>query len=241
MQLHVGTSGYQYTEWRGSFYPDGLRPEEMLAYYGRRFSAVEINNTFYRLPRATVVRNWAAQVPAGFRFVLKASQRITHHARLHNVGETLAYLLEVSSELGEKRGPTLFQLPPNFKKDLARLRAFLELLPAGWAAAMEFRHPSWFDDEVYGALRDTEVALCCNDAGEGEPGTPVVPTAAFGYFRLRRESYTDAELYDWIATIRAQPWREVFVFFKHEDAGTGPKLAARFRDAWDAAHPPGAG
>jgi uncharacterized protein YecE (DUF72 family) len=175
-----------------------------------------------------VVEKWAEQVPDGFRFVLKASQRITHYGRLRNVGDTLAYFLEVSSALGEKRGPTLFQLPPNMKKDLERLTDFLALLPHGWPAAMEFRHASWFDDAVYAALRERDVALCVADTDEGE--TPVVSTARWGYVRLRREMYADADLARWIDALRRQAWGEAYVFFKHEDAGVGPKLGQRLME-----------
>jgi uncharacterized protein YecE (DUF72 family) len=228
VRIAVGTSGYAYKEWKGSFYPEKLAQDKMLAYYGERFDTVEINNTFYRMPKESVLANWAAQVPDGFRFVLKASQRITHFKRLQDVGEELSYFLQVSSTLGPKLGPTLFQLPPNFKKDLPRLVAFLDLLPKHWRAAVEFRHASWHDDETYAALRDHQVALCAADA-EGEDA-PVVPTAGWGYLRLRREQYEPADIDRWAQRVLAQPWEEAFVFFKHEDAGIGPKLAQAFTE-----------
>ncbi len=229
MRVAVGTSGYAYKEWKGSFYPEKLAQDKMLAYYGERFDTVEINNTFYRMPSEKLLATWAAQVPDGFRFVLKASQRITHFKRLQDAGEELGYFLRTSSTLGPRLGPTLFQLPPNLKKDLPRLVAFLDLLPHHWRAAVEFRHASWHDDETYAALRDRQVALCAADA-EGEDA-PLVPTAGWGYLRLRREQYAPGDLDRWAQRVLAQPWEEAFVFFKHEDAGTGPKLAAEFRQA----------
>lgn len=229
MRIAVGTSGYAYKEWKGSFYPEKLAQDKMLAFYGERFDTVEINNTFYRMPNEKVLANWATQVPDGFRFVLKASQRITHFKRLQDAGEELSYFLRTSSTLGPRLGPTLFQLPPNFKKDLPRLVAFLDQLPNGWRAAVEFRHVSWHDDETYAALRDHQVALCAADA-EGDEA-PVVPTAGWGYLRLRREQYEPKDLERWAQRVLAQPWEEAFVFFKHEDAGTGPKLARAFADA----------
>jgi uncharacterized protein YecE (DUF72 family) len=229
VRVAVGTSGYAYKEWKGSFYPEKLAQDKMLGFYGERFDTVEINNTFYRMPSEKVLANWATQVPDGFRFVLKASQRITHFKRLQDAGEELSYFLRTSSTLGPRLGPTLFQLPPNFKKDLPRLVAFLDLLPQHWRAAVEFRHASWHEEETYTALRDHQVALCSADA-EGDEA-PVVPTAGWGYLRLRREQYEPADIARWAERVLAQPWDEAFVFFKHEDAGTGPKLAAEFRQA----------
>ncbi len=229
MRVATGTSGYAYKEWKGTFYPEKLPPDRMLRYYGEQFSTVEINNTFYRMPSEKVLLNWAAQVPDGFRFVLKASQRITHQKRLQDAGEELGYFLMTSSVLGPKLGPTLFQLPPNFKKDLPRLEAFLDLLPNHWRAAVEFRHASWQDEDVLAALRGRGVALCGADTDEGE--APVVPTADWGYLRLRREQYQAEDLQRWAQRVLAQPWQEAFVFFKHEDAGTGPALARRFAQA----------
>ena len=229
MQVLVGTSGYSYKEWKGTFYPEDLKAAGMLRYYAERLGTVEINNTFYRMPTATVLEHWAAETPPGFIFVLKGPQRITHMKRLKDAAEPLAYFLDTAIVLGEKLGPVLFQLPPNFKKDLARLQDFLALLPAGRPVAFEFRHESWFDDEVYGALREKGVALCAADTDEfGDRGAPIVPTAGFGYLRLRRADYDDAALAAWAERIRAQPWTRAFVFFKHEDAGKGPAMAARF-------------
>jgi uncharacterized protein YecE (DUF72 family) len=232
MLVHVGTSGFAYKEWRGGFYPEKLSAGAMLAWYGERLSAVEINNTFYRMPKESVLTGWAAEVPEHFRFVLKASQRITHFARLGDDGGALDYFLRTASVLGSQLGPTLFQLPPTMKKDLPRLEAFLQRLPHRWRAAFEFRHVSWFDDEVYGALRARDLALVYAEDDEG--ATPLVPTADWGYLRLRRMSYPPAELEARAARVGAQPWREAYVFFKHEEGapavpGNGPLAAQEFR------------
>jgi uncharacterized protein YecE (DUF72 family) len=227
VRVAAGTSGYAYKEWKGTFYPDKLPQDRMLAFYGERFSTVEINNTFYRMPKETVLAHWASQVPDQFTFVLKAPQRITHYKRLQDVGDELDYFLRTSSVLGAKLGPTLFQLPPNFKKDLSRLDAFLSSLPQRWRAAVEFRHPSWHGDDVFTTLRNHEVALCCADADDDEAA--LVPTARWGYLRLRREQYGTEDLRRWAQRVLEQPWDEAFVFFKHEDAGAGPKLAQAFQ------------
>jgi len=226
MNFFVGTSGYSYPEWKGSFYPAKMPAKEMLSFYSSRFRTVEINNTFYRPPVASVLEAWAAQVPADFRFVLKAPQQITHIRRLAGAGELVSSFLEAAGVLKERLGPLLFQLPPNFKKDVPRLREFLALLKPGCRAALEFRHPSWLDDEVFGLLRDHRAGLCVADAGD-DLEIPFVATADWGYLRLRRPEYDDAALRAWAARMQAQPWRECFVFFKHEDAGKGPQLASR--------------
>jgi uncharacterized protein YecE (DUF72 family) len=219
MEIRVGTSGYAYKEWRGSFYPEKFKPALMLGYYSARFSTVEINNTFYKLPERQTLERWAEQVPAGFVFVLKASQRITHRQRLAPESkETVDYMLDTGAALGDKLGPILFQTPPFLKKDAARLRAFLELLPSGQRYAFEFRHETWRDDEVYETLRARNAALVCADTEEsGAAGAQIVPTADWGYLRLRRMDYDAAALEPWAARIRAQPWRQAFVFFKHEE------------------------
>lgn len=224
MRAFIGTSGYSYKEWKGAFYPRDLNAEEMLPFYAARFSTVEINNTFYHMPSKPVLQHWAAQVPAGFVFALKASQRVTHRQRLANVGELVGYLVAASAELGDRLGPTLFQLPPNLKCDLDRLRAFLALLPHGWRAAMEFRHSSWRNEAVHELLHAHDVALCAADTGE-EEGV-IVPTASWGYLRLRRSEYDDAVLSAWATRIREQAWGDAFVYVKHEDAGAGPRYAA---------------
>jgi uncharacterized protein YecE (DUF72 family) len=225
--FHVGTSGYSYKEWKGSFYPEDLSATDMLRFYSGRFRSVEINNTFYRLPKPSVLQAWIKEVPAGFKFAVKAPQRITHFQRLRGAGESLAQFLEVTGVLKQRQGPLLFQLPGNFKKDVARLREFLSLLPRRRRAAFEFRHESWFDREVYDVLGDRRVALCIAEADD-TVNTPFVSTADWGYLRLRMPNYSDAALRKWIKRARQQGWRDVFVFFKHEDEGTGPRFAARF-------------
>ena len=227
MRAWVGTSGYSYAEWKGSFYPAELRADQMLRFYAQRFRAVEINNTFYRMPSSELLARWKQQVPEDFRFVLKAPQSITHRQRLQNSDATLAILFEKAGELGAKLGPILFQLPPQLRLDLPRLEAFVALLPPGRRAAFEFRHRSWFDDQVFEALRARDLALCIAD-GEVDGEIPLVTTASWGYLRLRRVAYDGAALEAWAQRIRPQPWSDVYVFFKHEDEATGPKLAARF-------------
>ena len=228
MQVLAGTSGYAYKEWKGSFYPEDLANDDMLPFYGKQFRTVEINNTFYRMPSEKVLVQWGERVPDGFRFALKASRRITHMQRLKNVDDPLSYVVNNASVLGAKLGAMLFQLPPNMKRDMERLTAFLDLLPEGWPAAFEFRHESWFDEEVYEALRSRGVALCVADTHDGE--TPFVATGKTGYLRLRREAYDDGALREWAVRITSQPWEQAFVFFKHEDAGAGPALARRFEE-----------
>jgi uncharacterized protein YecE (DUF72 family) len=224
MRILVGTSGYAYKEWKGSFYPADLPADAMLRHYAGRLPTVEINNSFYRIPKEKVLLDWAAQVPAEFRFVLKASRRITHINRLTDEDGSLGYFLRTANVLGEKLGPTLFQCPPSLRKDIGRLRDFLALVPRTWRAALEFRHKSWFDDEVYDALRSHDVALVAVDEDEEE--TPLVPTASWGYLRLRRTDYQEEELERWAERISSQPWEEAFAFLKHdEESPTGPEAA----------------
>jgi uncharacterized protein YecE (DUF72 family) len=227
MEIHAGTSGYSYKEWLGSFYPEKLPAREMLSFYAGRLPAVEINNTFYRLPNASMVESWAAQVPAGFRFAVKASQRITHRKRLREAGDETAYLLRTVASLGEKLGVMLYQLPPNMKVDRDRLAAFLEILPREAKAAFEFRHPSWRDASIVELLRSRDCALVVADTDE-EPADEIVATASWGYLRLRRADYDAAAIATWADRIARQPWREAFVFFKHEDEGRGPRFATEF-------------
>lgn len=227
MRLSVGTSGFSYKEWKGSFYPEDLPAKEMLGFYSGQLPAVEINNTFYRMPRASVLESWVEQVADPFRFVLKASRRITHFKRLKDVAEETDYLFSIAAALGDHLGAILFQLPPNLKKDLSLLSRFLPQVPKGFRAAMEFRHDSWFDEEVLTALGEHDVALCAADTDEKEaPDT--LSTASWGYVRLRRSEYGEGELDSWAGRIAMQDWGEAFVFFKHEDAGAGPALARRF-------------
>ncbi len=227
MKLHVGTSGYSYKEWKGNFYPEDLPAKEMLSYYSRRLPAVEINNTFYRLPQPGMIENWKAQVPPGFRFSIKATQRISHIKRLNNVADETKYLLETAALLEERLGVVLFQLPPNMKKDTGRLKTFLELLPADTRAAFEFRHETWFDEETFGLLREKDCALVVSDTDE-KPLTEIIGTASWGYLRLRRTAYEESDLAEWLKRVKEQKWKDAFVFFKHEDEGIGPKLAAQF-------------
>ena len=227
MKLHVGTSGYSYKEWKGSFYPEKLPAKEMLSYYASRLPAVEINNTFYRLPQRSMLENWKEQVPTNFRFSLKASQRITHFKRLKDVEEETKYLLDTASVLADRLGVVLFQLPPNMKKDLPRLETFLNCLPEGTRAAFEFRHQTWFEDDVLKLLSIRNRALCISDTDD-LPVTHVDRTADWGYLRLRRVEYAEANLKEWLKRVNDQKWKEAFVFFKHEDEGTGPKLAGQF-------------
>lgn len=227
VRLRAGTSGFSYEEWKGPFYPADLPNKEMLAYYAERLSTVEINNTFYRMPKRSMLEGWTHKVPDDFVFVLKASRKITHHARLkESAYDSVEYLWDVARALGKHLGPILFQLPPSSKKNVDRLLSFMGAVPDGMRAAFEFRNESWFDDEVYDALRDGGHALCHADTDEGE--TPeLVSTTDWGYLRLRREDYGEEALRAWHDAIEAQPWNEAFVFFKHEDEGAAPRLAQR--------------
>ncbi len=224
MRIHVGTSGWSYKQWKGTFYPSDLPTDDMLRYYGTRLPTVEINNSFYRIPKEKVLLEWAEQVPPAFRFVLKASRRITHINRLTDDDGSLAYFLRTVNVLGEKLGPTLFQCPPSLRKDIGRLRDFLARVPRTWRAALEFRHQSWFDEEVYDALRAHDIALVAVD--EDESATPLVATASWGYLRLRRTEYADSELGVWVERIHSQPWQEAYAFLKHdEESSAGPASA----------------
>jgi uncharacterized protein YecE (DUF72 family) len=226
-RLFVGTSGYAYRAWKGKFYPLKLPQREMLAYYAEHFSAVEINNSFYKLPAHGVIASWADQTPKSFRLVLKAPQTVTHFKRLRNCEEATKAYLQVASTLKLRRGPLFFQLPGTFKKDVPRLAELLKMLGKQSRTAFEFRHESWLDDDVYECLRKYSCALCYSD-DEATPAMKFVRTADWGYIRLRREAYSDRQLRSWVKKIRSAELREAYVFFKHEDTGTGPKLAARF-------------
>ncbi len=231
MRVLVGTSGYSYKEWKPTFYPDDLPARGFLRFYSAQLPTVEINNTFYRMPTAKLVGGWASEVPESFTFSLKAPQRITHVARLKDAGETTAAFFRVAGELGPRLGPLLFQLPPFLRKDTPRLVAFLEstvALSPTQKIAFEFRHPSWFDEEVFAALRENRAALCI---AEGESlESPLVATADCGYVRLRRDAYPNELVAAWAAKIRSQPWREAFVYLKH-DEGDAPSVAHRLIDA----------
>jgi len=229
MNLYVGTSGFSYKGWKGPFYPEKLPAKEMLGYYGTQLPAVEINNTFYRMPKQEVFENWAAAVPESFRFSVKASRRITHFKRLNDTDEVLDSMLAGAGTLGERLGVLLFQLPPNFKTDLERLKTFLGTLPRDVRYAFEFRHASWNDDAVYDALRDHGAALVIADTDD--EAADIVTTASWGYLRLRKTDYTDKQTAAWAERVAAQQWDDAFVFFRHEDAGVGPLMAKRFLEA----------
>jgi len=226
-RLLVGTSGYNFPEWRGSFYPPKLPSRQWLEYYAHQLGTVEINYTFYRMPNEKTIAGWNAATPETFTFVLKAPQRITHIARLRNIDEPLRIFLELIRKLNAKLGAVLFQLPPNYRKDLARLGDLLTQFPTDVRAACEFRHASWWSDDVYDLLRSTNTALCIADTEEGT--TPEIATADFGYVRLRDTGYTGDELAGWLERLRetGREWTDAYVFFKHEDQGVGPKLAAQ--------------
>lgn len=239
MRVFIGTSGFGYREWKGSFYPVTIKSAAMLGFYAERLSSVEINNSFYKMPTREVLGEWASRVPAGFTFVLKAPQEITHWKRLKAVTKPVKEFVAVSQDLGKKLGPMLFQLPPNFKKDLPRLRRFLTNLvriPKVPRIAFEFRHDSWVDDDVYALLRSHRVALCTAETDEitQDLERPLVATADWGYLRLRRTDYAERDLRSWVERIRAQKWSAVYVFMKHEDEGKGPQFAMRLRALMEA-------
>ena len=226
----VGTSGYNYPEWKGSFYPSDLAAAKMLPYYAARFPTVEINYTFYRMPTEKLVAGWAAQTPAPYRLTLKAPRRITHDSRLRDAGDSVDRLCAVASTLGDKLGALLFQLPPFLRKDVALLDAFLPQLPAGTRAAFEFRHASWFDDEIFDRLAARNLAVCIAD--REKLSTPVRVTADYAYFRLRDEGYQPDDIRQWAETIARETGscRDVFVYFKHEESGKGPEFARLLMD-----------
>ena len=227
MPWYAGTSGYSYAAWSPTFYPEKLASADYLAHYATQLPAVEINNTFYRMPRTQVLENWRDAVPAHFRFVIKASQRITHRARLVDCADSVTYLCDRVTTLGDKLACVLFQLPPYLRLDVARLRAFQAMVPEHIPAAIEFRHASWFCDEVFEALRARDHTLCLTDDGDfALPATLV--TNATSYLRLRDETYNDAALLEHIARLRGTSATQHLAFFKHEDAGAGPVLAARW-------------
>ena len=225
MAIWVGTSGYNYPEWKGSFYPEKLPAAKMLPYYAERFPTVEINYTFYRAPTEKILDGWSRATPDPYRLTLKAPKRITHDARLRDCGDAVRQFMEVAATLGPKLGALLFQLPPNLKKDLALLDAFLDTFPPRVCAAFEFRHPSWLDDEIYARLRARNLALCVADSEKLQ--TPVEITADYAYFRLRDEGYGPDDIERWARVIqeKASSCRDVFVYFKHEESGKGPEFA----------------
>jgi len=224
MKSWIGTSGFQYSEWKGNFYPEDLPAAKMLPFYAEQFSTTEINYTFHRIPAPKTIENWKQLTQDNFRFSLKAPQKITHWSKLRDCADTLDYFCKVISGLGERLGPVLFQLPPTFKKDADVLSSFLRELPST-RAAFEFRHESWFNDEIYELLRSRNIALCIADTETIE--TPKTITANYGYLRLRREDYQRIDVERWAKFVREQEadWQHVFVYFKHEESGIGPKLA----------------
>ena len=230
MKLHVGTSGYGYKEWKGIFYPERISPQAMLRFYGERLNAVEVNYTFYHMPTEKLVTSWAEQVPDNFTFVFKAPQVITHLKQLRNVEEETDYFFRTVALLGGKLGAVLFQFPASFhaRKNLPALEEFLPLIPADIRCAFEFRSRTWLEAGMPELLRDRGHSLCTADTDE-HPAEEIVGTANWGYLRLRRPGYTDADLTQWLERIHAQPWERAFIFFKHEEEATGPQLALRFR------------
>jgi uncharacterized protein YecE (DUF72 family) len=228
MNFFIGTSGFGYKEWKGKFFPEDMKPAGMLRFYAERFNAVEINNTFYRMPKRELLESWVKEVPATFIFGLKAPQKITHIKRLKEAQSEVDYFIDVARVLKNQLGPLLFQLPGNFKKDAARLRDFLALLPRDLRITFEFRHESWFDDEVFAALKEHNAALCIAESEE-TPEVPFHATADWGYFRLRRLDYTEVDLKSWLAKIQKQNWSDTFIFFKHEEQAFGPKFAQSFQ------------
>jgi len=231
MNKWIGTSGFQYSEWKGTFYPDDLSAAKMLPFYAERLSSTEVNYTFRRIPSPKTMQNWWDATPEHFKFSLKAPQKVTHFAKLRNCADTLRYFFQVISELEAKLGVVLFQLPPAFKKDATLMADFLKEMQPGMRAAFEFRHASWFDEEIYGLLKEKNVALCIADSET--LSTPVVPTADYGYLRLRREDYQTMDVTRWADTIKAQEktWSDAFIYFKHEESGIGPKLAMELRES----------
>jgi uncharacterized protein YecE (DUF72 family) len=223
-KLLAGASGYSFKEWKGSFYPQTIKPDRMLEFYSARLPTVEINNTFYQMPKTAVLENWARSTPESFRFAIKASRRITHMSRLKadTAADSVKYLYRNLEVLGPKRGPVLYQLPPFLKKDLPRLAEFLALLPAGHAAALEFRNESWFVDDVYDALKRAGAALCLSEREDNAPPT-LVETATWGYVRLRLETYSDDDLAQWARRLTETGWREIYAYFMHEP--TAPAYA----------------
>src|SRR5215217_533967 len=229
MNLWIGTSGFQYAEWKGTFYSEDLAAAKMLPFYAERFVTTEVNYTFHRIPAQKTIDNWKAQTPEKFRFALKAPQKITHWAKLRDCADTLDYFCKVVTGLGERLGPVLFQLPPTFKKDADVLSSSIREFP-NIRAAFEFRNESWFDEEIFDLLKSRNIALCIADTDA--IATPKKITADYGYLRLRREDYSEADMKRWSDFVREQDanWRDTFVYFKHEESGIGPKLAKQMID-----------
>jgi uncharacterized protein YecE (DUF72 family) len=232
MKIHVGTSGFGHKEWKGKFYPEKISPKEMLRFYAERLNTVEINNTFYHMPKESVLLSWAEQVPDDFVFALKAPQVITHLKQLRNVFEETEYLFRSLSVLDGKLGPVLFQFPKSFHADRQALEDFLALIPRTTACAFEFRSPTWLEGGIPDLLRKKGCSWCVEDTDEN-PVQRIISTATWGYLRLRRSDYTDADLSQWAERILSQKWERAFVFFKHEDEAKGAELAMRFQELVD--------
>ncbi len=230
-RLFAGASGYSFKEWRGVFYPEKMDPDAMLPFYAERLPSVEINNTFYRMPRTSMLEHWVEITPPAFRFAIKATRRISHIGRLkaESVADSVEYLYKTLASLADKRGPVLFQLPPNLKKDVPRLAAFLALLPPDHRAAFEFRNDTWFADDVYEALKGSGASLCFSEREDDKP-PPLVETAPWGYVRLRLESYSDGDLAQWAERMRSTGWQDVYAYFMHEP--TAPAYATTLMSAW---------
>lgn len=228
MKLRAGTSGYSFKEWKGTFYPADLKADGMLSFYATKFGTLEINNTFYRLPKESVLMEWASQVPDDFLFSLKASQKITHYTRLKAESESMVqFLLKNTALLGARLGPILFQLPPNLKKDVPRLQNFLTYLPSDRRYTFEFRHESWWDEDVFSVLRDRDIAMCVSESAELT--CPVVCTATWGYLRLHKLDYSPQALTEWAKRVSSQNWNEAYVYFKHDEGeGSGPPAVESF-------------
>lgn len=227
MNIFCGTSGFSYKEWKGTFYPEKISNKEMLSYYSEKLTAVEINNTFYRMPKETLLSDWASQTSDDFKFTIKASRKITHFKRLKETDEECSYLFKNVKTLGNKLGCVLIQLPPNLKKDIDRLENFLKLIPSDISTAFEFRHESWMDEKVYSLLNTKNCALVITETDE-QPEADFIKTANWTYLRLRRTVYGEQELQDRFDKMRENNWENTYVFFKHEDEGTGPALADKF-------------
>jgi uncharacterized protein YecE (DUF72 family) len=233
MKLYIGTSGFSYSAWKEKFYPKDLPAKQMLSFYAGRFNSVEINNTFFRMPPEEMLNTWLSEVPADFCFAFKAPQRITHMQRLKNSDEAVAAFVESLAIVKKRLGPILFQLPPNFKADIGRLKDFIAILPKKRRFAFEFRHESWFQDSVFELLRRRNIALCIAEAEDG-PNAPLVATADWGYLRLRRVDYTRAKLKRWSGEILSQKWSDAYVYFRHEDKALGPAFAETFDSLFQA-------
>jgi uncharacterized protein YecE (DUF72 family) len=229
MDVYVGTSGYSYKEWKGNFYPDDLPDKEMLHYYAGQFNTVEINNTFYRMPKKQVLDSWKEEVPEDFKFIIKAPKRITHINKLE-ANDSSDYFVNTVSALEDQLGVLLFQLPPYMKKDIDKLKIFVNSISQNVKAAFEFRNKSWFDDEVFDCLREKNHALCIADTDE-EPVKDIITTSDWGYLRLRKSNYRIDSLKKWKERISSTGWKEAYILFKHEDEGKGPKFAKRFKEA----------